>query len=101
MDAYINSKAKYLFPAYFAMVMTAGTLSIGTYLLDFSVISLLLLYINTVAYIALWGLTLIRLFKYFPRFRKDMMSHEKRSEEHTSELQSRFDLVCRLLLEKK
>src|SRR5207249_8770859 len=24
----------------------------------------------------------------------------KRSEEHTSELQSRFDLVCRLLLEK-
>src|SRR5438874_5209748 len=27
--------------------------------------------------------------------------HERRSEEHTSELQSRRDLVCRLLLEKK
>src|SRR5690349_23407813 len=27
--------------------------------------------------------------------------HEARSEEHTSELQSRRDLVCRLLLEKK
>src|SRR5579885_1051744 len=26
--------------------------------------------------------------------------HALRSEEHTSELQSRFDLVCRLLLEK-
>src|SRR5699024_12217910 len=26
---------------------------------------------------------------------------EQQSEEHTSELQSRFDLVCRLLLEKK
>src|SRR5437867_4997097 len=26
---------------------------------------------------------------------------EKRSEEHTSELQSPYDLVCRLLLEKK
>src|SRR5699024_11743739 len=25
----------------------------------------------------------------------------KRSEEHTSELQSRFDIVCRLLLEQK
>src|SRR5699024_12004093 len=25
---------------------------------------------------------------------------KRRSEEHTSELQSRFDLVCRLLLEK-
>src|SRR5699024_11755073 len=28
-------------------------------------------------------------------------SRYPRSEEHTSELQSRFDLVCRLLLEKK
>src|SRR5437868_14461493 len=28
-------------------------------------------------------------------------STQVRSEEHTSELQSRFDLVCRLLLEKK
>src|SRR5438105_8848189 len=27
--------------------------------------------------------------------------HPRRSEEHTSELQSRVDLVCRLLLEKK
>src|SRR5699024_12096301 len=29
------------------------------------------------------------------------MDNVLRSEEHTSELQSRFDLVCRLLLEKK
>src|SRR5256884_7175959 len=28
-------------------------------------------------------------------------SHSMRSEEHTSELQSRLHLVCRLLLEKK
>src|SRR5699024_12335067 len=31
----------------------------------------------------------------------DFISRGDRSEEHTSELQSRFDLVCRLLLEKK
>src|SRR5438874_10519512 len=30
-----------------------------------------------------------------------MAALERRSEEHTSELQSRRDLVCRLLLEKK
>src|SRR5699024_12391262 len=30
-----------------------------------------------------------------------MDKKRSRSEEHTSELQSRFDLVCRLLLEKK
>src|SRR2546421_9329251 len=29
------------------------------------------------------------------------VGRERRSEEHTSELQSRSDLVCRLLLEKK
>src|SRR5699024_11835087 len=32
---------------------------------------------------------------------EDMPDASFRSEEHTSELQSRFDLVCRLLLEKK
>src|SRR2546428_9208831 len=31
----------------------------------------------------------------------DAAEDERRSEEHTSELQSRSDLVCRLLLEKK
>src|SRR6266496_6391326 len=35
-----------------------------------------------------------------PRPRPDAPGH-RRSEEHTSELQSRRDLVCRLLLEKK
>src|SRR5438874_10290619 len=35
-----------------------------------------------------------------PDFR-GMVADEIRSEEHTSELQSRRDLVCRLLLEKK
>src|SRR5699024_12061017 len=30
-----------------------------------------------------------------------LIHRDIRSEEHTSELQSRFDLVCRLLLEKK
>src|SRR5438067_13758371 len=35
------------------------------------------------------------------RARRDAAGPATRSEEHTSELQSRFDLVCRLLLEKK
>src|SRR5207248_9127198 len=39
-------------------------------------------------------------------FRRDAAGHRllrrnRRSEEHTSELQSPYDLVCRLLLEKK
>src|SRR5699024_11451137 len=34
-------------------------------------------------------------------YQQDLIDLHHRSEEHTSELQSRFDLVCRLLLEKK
>src|SRR3712207_7478119 len=40
-----------------------------------------------------------RLHERFPRV--DLHGVEPRSEEHTSELQSRQYLVCRLLLEKK
>src|SRR5207249_10862216 len=40
-----------------------------------------------------------RSVRWPPVFRP--VSTSPRSEEHTSELQSRFDLVCRLLLEKK
>src|SRR5207249_11914949 len=36
-----------------------------------------------------------------PRRARSSATGSDRSEEHTSELQSRFDLVCRLLLEKK
>src|SRR5437868_8547156 len=44
--------------------------------------------------------------KYLVELREPDATHDlflrlRRSEEHTSELQSRFDLVCRLLLEKK
>src|SRR3712207_8514207 len=35
------------------------------------------------------------------RWRRNWRGWERRSEEHTSELQSRQYLVCRLLLEKK
>src|SRR2546429_1939298 len=36
-----------------------------------------------------------------PKFPPPPRTAQKRSEEHTSELQSRLHLVCRLLLEKK
>src|SRR5260370_27830242 len=35
------------------------------------------------------------------KYRTSTAAHEIRSEEHTSELQSHLNLVCRLLLEKK
>src|SRR5688572_32557178 len=38
---------------------------------------------------------------YFERWHQGGVSRQPRSEEHTSELQSQSNLVCRLLLEKK
>src|SRR5438105_10585518 len=48
---------------------------------------------------ALPGLELGRILLY--EVEDILLGLETRSEEHTSELQSRVDLVCRLLLEKK
>src|SRR3712207_8306741 len=43
----------------------------------------------------------LRHFVVHPGGAKVLEAYEERSEEHTSELQSRQYLVCRLLLEKK
>src|SRR5699024_2781838 len=55
-------------------------------------------FINHVYY---WGDRHKRLFLGPERAARIDPLREMRSEEHTSELQSRFDLVCRLLLETK
>src|SRR5207249_12309902 len=48
------------------------------------------------------GMLALLLIQMFPQQGKHAhAASAERSEEHTSELQSRFDLVCRLLLEKK
>jgi len=75
--SYLKQKAENLFPAYFALVMTSGALSIGTHLLEMFIISKILLIINVIAYISLWILTLIRLFSFFPKLAGDLTSHEK------------------------
>src|SRR2546422_5144619 len=55
------------------------------------------------AAMSLNGINAIRTYTVPPRWLLDLAQAHglKRSEEHTSELQSRLHLVCRLLLEKK
>src|SRR3712207_7427188 len=48
------------------------------------------------SFLALWALTFLQ-----HRIMRTLRTCSSRSEEHTSELQSRQYLVCRLLLEKK
>src|SRR5438067_10620586 len=56
-------------------------------------------------YTTLFRSLIWKVFSMFSRFSAELIAATvesiNRSEEHTSELQSRFDLVCRLLLEKK
>src|SRR6266436_10245882 len=47
------------------------------------------------------ALPICRHWACFPPYEVPPMNPTNRSEEHTSELQSRLHLVCRLLLEKK
>src|SRR5699024_11766442 len=49
----------------------------------------------------IFPVVIVHVFDLFHARLKSFLHFLKRSEEHTSELQSRFDLVCRLLLEKK
>lgn len=74
---YIMLKSKRLFPAYFAMVMTSGALSIGAFLLGMSTFAHVLLWVNIVTYTVLTLLTIIRLIFFYPRLRRDITSHEK------------------------
>src|SRR5215510_15215846 len=52
-------------------------------------------------YTTLFRSGLVRAARHGQAFRGRGPRHGSRSEEHTSELQSRGHLVCRLLLEKK
>ena len=77
MGSYFQYKVKSLFPAYFAMVMTTGILSVDLYLLGWPILPEVLLGFNIIVYLVLWLMTFTRLVRYFPRFQSDLSSHHK------------------------
>jgi len=66
-----------LSPAYFAMTMATGIVSIAVHLHQMPVISLALFFLNIVAYGILWGLTGLRLAYYPARFFADLFEHDR------------------------
>ena len=64
-----------LFPGYFALIMATGITSIASNLLQLSTIAFVLLYINIASFAVLWVLLLIRLIRFYPRFRADITDH--------------------------
>jgi len=64
-----------LLPAYFALVMATGIISIACFFLAMKPLAVVLLIINLVAYLLLSALFLLRLFVFFPRVKDDLNNH--------------------------
>lgn len=62
-------------PAYFALVMATGIVSIATRLLGVPLVPKLLFGLNLVFYPLLWGLTIVRLLRHRARFVADLTHH--------------------------
>ena len=66
---------KKLSPAYFALVMATGIISIGAFLMDMQWIAMILFFLNNIFFIILWILTILRLIWYFTFFKSDLTNH--------------------------
>ncbi|MEK6336880.1 MAG: tellurite resistance/C4-dicarboxylate transporter family protein [Acidobacteriota bacterium] len=73
----ISTAAANLFPGYFALVMATGIISIAAFQLQMKPVAWVLLAINLIAYVILWLLLLIRLVRFFPRVKADIMDHAR------------------------
>jgi tellurite resistance protein TehA-like permease len=62
-------------PAYFSMVMATGIVSIAAVQEGFLPVALFLLYLNTLLFVTLWGITLTRLIIYPENFLSDLSDH--------------------------
>jgi tellurite resistance protein TehA-like permease len=62
-------------PAYFALVMATGIVSIAAHLTNLPRIALALFILNMAFYAALWGLTVLRLVRHRDRIFADLLDH--------------------------
>ncbi|MFZ5789462.1 MAG: tellurite resistance/C4-dicarboxylate transporter family protein [Pseudomonadota bacterium] len=73
----IAEGARDLPPGYFSLVMATGANSIAAKLLGLGPIAVALLGLNLVAYLAIWSLNLLRLWRHFPRLVGDLTDHAR------------------------
>jgi tellurite resistance protein TehA-like permease len=62
-------------PAYFAMVMATGIVSIASHLLELRVLAVALFAMNMAFYGAVWALTVARVWRHADRVVADLMNH--------------------------
>ena len=69
--------ARDLSPAYFAMVMATGIVSLGAFVLDMPVLARLLFAVNLLAYVILTVFTTVRVTLYPHAFFSDLIDHQR------------------------
>ncbi|MBI2569843.1 MAG: tellurite resistance/C4-dicarboxylate transporter family protein [Candidatus Schekmanbacteria bacterium] len=74
---YLGERLATLHPAYFAMSMATGIVSIACHLLGLRELSALLLWINVTAYGVLWLATITRVLLFPKAFLADWSSHQR------------------------
>lgn len=73
----VITRIKHLHPAYFAMVMATGIVSIAAQLMEMRWIAVVLFALNLVFYAGLWVLTLLRFVFYRARLIADLNDHNR------------------------
>src|SRR5690625_5884396 len=66
-----------LFPGYFALVMATGIIGIAAHQLEYLIISTGLILFNFLAYVILWILFILRIYRYSDVFWKDLTDHNR------------------------
>jgi tellurite resistance protein TehA-like permease len=71
----IQNGVRDLFPAYFALVMATGIISIACHLLAMDFLAVPLFYLNQLFYVVLWMFILVRIVRYPARLISDLSNH--------------------------
>ncbi|MGE4196528.1 MAG: C4-dicarboxylate ABC transporter, partial [Phycisphaerales bacterium] len=73
----IDRAASDLHPAYFALVMATGIVSLAAWIQGYAVLARAMLWLNIAFFGALWVLTFLRLARHAARVRADLADHNK------------------------
>ncbi|MCF6154322.1 MAG: C4-dicarboxylate ABC transporter [Candidatus Brocadia sp.] len=73
----LKERVKDLSPAYFAMVMATGIISLAAHLLGMPFIAFALFWLNIIVYLVLWFLNVLRVIWFRSLFFSDMVDHKR------------------------
>jgi tellurite resistance protein TehA-like permease len=65
------------FPGYFALVMATGIVSLAMHFEGFPALPEVLLWLNVIFYVVLWGITALRIFRYRSALIADLTHHAR------------------------